>query len=488
MRPLRSVLFLALACTIACTSAGGDARDFELEDERAAVRGDAAPGAPGSDNVGRLRDGGTRGEDPEPADAEIGRDAASDDGERTDAGAHDAGERTDAGDAACEPQSSPLDRCDGVDEDCDGEIDEDFAPGPCDGTDADLCKDGVLICTGQAGALCSDDGNSHLDMCNGLDDDCDPTSADGSDEATYGDPCDGADSDRCTEGAYACDGAVMHCSDDSADLADLCNGMDDDCDPATADGSAEPTLGDPCDGADLDLCVEGTLACTGSRLACSDETGTTIDECNGGDDDCNPGTPDGEADPRVGTACDGADADLCTDGRYACTAGGLACNDPAAAATETCNGADDDCDTKIDENIDTDPACTGAAAWGSVSGDDLVQNLTLTGAGETWRTLTIREDRTSGSALYLSAQITLTSGPGTDYDLYVYCDRCGGVEAGFSDYEDGVDVVDVRLNDDVAASDTFTVVIEVAYFDANQCSNWTLQVESNTLVDRATCN
>ena len=83
---------------------------------------------------------------------------------------------------------------------------------------------------------------------------------------------------------------------------ELCDGIDNDCNPATPDGFDEPNFGAPCDGPDGDLCLDDSLrVCAGSTLVCS--SGPDNPElCNGLDDDCDPSTPDGSRDPRV-TAC-----------------------------------------------------------------------------------------------------------------------------------------------------------------------------------------
>src|SRR5262249_35866462 len=71
--------------------------------------------------------------------------------------------------------------------------------------------------------------------------------------------------------------------------------------------------------------------------------------CNGVDDDCSPATPDGSGDPRVATPCDGPDSDLCAEGTTSCAAGALACSDTTPDTPEICNGVDDDCDGMVDE-------------------------------------------------------------------------------------------------------------------------------------------
>jgi len=74
---------------------------------------------------------------------------------------------------------------------------------------------------------------------------------------------------------------------------EICDGKDNDCNPATADGSEEVWVGDACDGPDSDLCLEGTYSCSGGQQVCSDNTGDNIEICDGLDNDCNGATADG---------------------------------------------------------------------------------------------------------------------------------------------------------------------------------------------------
>ncbi len=72
--------------------------------------------------------------------------------------------------------------------------------------------------------------------------------------------------------------------------ADLCDGVDNDCLPDTADGSGEAEgrrPGDACDGADEDACAEGVASCVDGSFACDDTSGWTQEICgNVNDDDC----------------------------------------------------------------------------------------------------------------------------------------------------------------------------------------------------------
>jgi hypothetical protein len=385
--------------------------------------------------------------------------------------------------------------CDGVDNDCDffsadGSGDP-LTGAACDGSDSDLCEEGTNMCDG--GVLsCSDETSDLFDVCDGADNDCDASSADGSEDPLFGVACDGADSDLCQEGTNTCIGGTISCSDDTSDTLDVCDGADNDCDGSSADGTEDPLVGVACDGADSDLCEEGTNSCNGGSISCSDVTSDTLDVCDGVDNDCDSSSADGAEDPLLGAACDGADSDLCLEGSNNCSGGSIVCSDTTGNTVEACNGVDDDCDGSTDEdfNRNDNPLCvSGTTYLGSLSGDTGSDTLTDTFWNEEWDRFTVTED--DNGSVYLSARIVLTSPPGTDFDLYVYCASCGGLLAGSSvigSMTGHDDVVVVRADDEMFVDDTFDVIVEVRHFNSTVCANWNLNIFGNITASAATCD
>ncbi len=144
------------------------------------------------------------------------------------------------------------------------------------------------------------------------------------------------------------------CNDEDPDIfpgaIDLCDGVDNDCDEDTADGNDEELVGGACDGPDDDRCAGGTTECIDGELLCTEGPEGTREMCDGIDNDCDPSTPDGSEDPRLGEACDGDDADACEEGNAICRGGGLLCDDLTDDQIEICDGEDNDCDGEADED------------------------------------------------------------------------------------------------------------------------------------------
>ncbi len=194
-----------------------------------------------------------------------------------------------------------AEQCNAQDDDCDGQTDEDFATGqPCDGAGA--CGAGVSECAADGRLICSTEpGGSHAqggpELCNGVDDNCDGQIDEG---LGLGNACPAQG--ICPAGVVECD-ATGHtiCSTGPGGTADVsaaesCNTLDDDCDGQTDE---DFSVGMPCDG--QGACGNGVRECDGHGGArCSTEPGGSQDQsvaerCDGQDNDCNGAVDDGAA-------------------------------------------------------------------------------------------------------------------------------------------------------------------------------------------------
>jgi len=321
----------------------------------------------------------------------------------------------DDADAAIHPTASEL--CDGVDNDCDGLVDDD--DGGVSGTstwyadaDGDSYGDAgssIDACFQPAGTVADstdcDDGDGAVnpaasEICDGIDNDCDGL-VDDDDSSVSGTTVWHADYDgdgyggtristrTCVQpSGYVSDSSDCDDADPSAypGGAEVCDGADNDCDGSTdeADATDAGTWFADTDG-------DGYGDPSTSQVSCDQPTGYTADDadcddgdaavnpaasevCNGIDDDC-----DGLADiddPDVsGSATWYADSD--GDGYGDVTAATEACSQPSGTvaassdcddgdaavhpgASEVCNSVDDDCDGLVD---DDDPDIIGTTTW-----------------------------------------------------------------------------------------------------------------------------
>ena len=226
----------------------------------------------------------------------------------------------------CSALDPAAEDCDGIDNDCDGAIDEDLDSESCSRTNEMGVCEANKVCEGAAGWICPAPEPA-LEICDGVDNNCD-----GDTDESYpedGEACDSPeDDDKCAYGTYACDqeaGALV-CLDDTLS-PEVCDGVDNDC-----NGLTDELFDDTDDDGEAD-CIDP-----------DDDNDTVLD----GDDNCplvaNPDGIDSDVD-GMGDACDDDD-----DNDGALDGDDCAPTDPLVhpGVTEVCNGKDDDCDGLTD--------------------------------------------------------------------------------------------------------------------------------------------
>ena len=108
--------------------------------------------------------------------------------------------------SACDKQVLPKpETCNGSDDDCDGQVDEQLAQNACDVPDLlGACTKGIETCV--AGSMqCMQVTYPHADTCNGQDDDCDGKTDEGTQLRCYPDAA-GCKASSTREGNFDCTG------------------------------------------------------------------------------------------------------------------------------------------------------------------------------------------------------------------------------------------------------------------------------------------
>ena len=287
--------------------------------------------------------------------------------------------------------STATEPCDGVDNDCDSEIDE-----GCDRDDDGFCAEGVPVVGGEAARCpelprdCEDDDDTRFpgadEACDGIDNDCDGQTDEPQDLADEAPLCEGTEAKgvcatsrkRCEAGRWLeCDFGDRGTRYDGQREERCGDGFDNDCDGRVDIGDDDCLCGAagdtrPC-GLEVGECERGTQECTDSAgillWGPCDGTVRIDEECNGLDDDC-----DGRADEDLVSSeslC--PELGVCAGRPTVCRAGDWRCGHPPTweASEASCDGLDNDCDGETDETLSPGPdtdvcpvlgVCAGGAA------------------------------------------------------------------------------------------------------------------------------
>ncbi|TNE91568.1 MAG: hypothetical protein EP330_05015 [Deltaproteobacteria bacterium] len=277
----------------------------------------------------------------------------------------------DDSDPAVNPGPAAIEVVDGIDNDCDGIIDD----GATTGLDRD--GDGYTLADGDCNDLDPAVHPGALEQCNGFDDNCDgylPASEIDQDGDLLS-PCQGDCDDTranvrpglaedCTDGLdNNCSGEADEDSDYDGDGYTTCNGDCVDLDPNVNPGAPEEScnqLDDDCDRTvdeGLDADRDGVIACTVSQLEGGCVPDLVVCDCDDNNRNVAPGLAEICGD-GLDNDCDGKidnDEDIDNDGWRTCEGD---CDDGnpfvSPGTPETCDGKDNDCDRAVDETFDHD--------------------------------------------------------------------------------------------------------------------------------------
>ena len=286
------------------------------------------------------------------------------------------GERkcTVAGLSACDAAAAATESCNGADDDCDGQTDEEIAPKACeigDGADTcpgeESCVNGAPVCAGQTPGP---------ETCDGLDNDCDGSTDEEFDDLDNDGKADCVDDDSDGDGTANGDDCAPLDKAIHPGAQEICNGKDDNCDGKTDEEGATGCVSFWID-ADQDgwgnlgqaKCLCGPSGEYGSEKSGDCDDGVKAihpqapELCDGADNDCNGSKDEGF---NLGGGCEDGLGSCKAFGSVVCSAdgAGVTCSAKAGAGgAEKCNGVDDDCDGKTDESLSQ--GCSNACGNGT---------------------------------------------------------------------------------------------------------------------------
>jgi hypothetical protein len=231
----------------------------------------------------------------------------------------------------CDPfEGVAYESCDGVDNDCNGLVDEGLGfvtcgKGECFHTVAS-CQEGVPVeCNPLEGAT--------PELCDGADNDCDG-------KVDEEQPALACGKGQCFHTVTSCQGGVVHdCNPFDGASPEVCDKIDNDCDGDVDEDLGETTCGFGACEHTVQNCLAGTFQ------ICNPMAGAAVETCDGKDNDC-----DNLVDEDLGILTCGFG--VCAVTVAGCTDGvPQDCTPLDIGTDEICDGIDNNCDGFVDEGL-----------------------------------------------------------------------------------------------------------------------------------------
>ncbi len=319
----------------------------------------------------------------------------------------------------CDPfEGAAMEQCDGLDNDCDGIVDEDLGWMPCG---LGPCQHLEYACENGQPVQCDPFLGAEPEVCDGSDNDCDGLADEGLGTTTCGEGL-------CLHTVKNCDEGVPQLCDPTAGaMPELCDGFDNDCDGEVDEEQGQTTCG-------KGQCEHTAQNCVGGEpQACDPFAGQMPELCDGQDNDCDGDVDEGfDQDGDGVTSCQGDCNDLDINNWASCVTcldeddddWFEGCDDYLTIDGPDCSDEDPDnwisCGTCVD--LDEDGATIGCDSYSELGAADCNDD-----DPDNWLSCESCADGDEDEYFAGCDQYTLIQGPDCgdeDPNNWVSCDSC----------------------------------------------------------------